>query len=113
MVREKVISTKLAGEEGFHLFLECGDVVTDYGGGFPVLRNPIAMNIHLGVIVFWVVCFTSIEDFKLHVAREVDQGRDDVVEGVFGSWAEFESKPQKRAEVRWKVEASAEIMKGK
>eukprot|EP00957_Ditylum_brightwellii_P169726 12918801-Ditylum_brightwellii.AAC.1 len=105
MVREKVVSTELVGEKGFHLFLECGDAVTDDGGDFPVLRNPSAMNVHLGVVVFWVVCFASIEDFKLHVAREADQGGDGVVEGVFGSWPEFESESQKRVEVRWRVEA--------
>ena len=39
----------------------------DDGWDFPVLGNPVALSIHLGVVMFWVIRFASIEDFELHV----------------------------------------------
>eukprot|EP00957_Ditylum_brightwellii_P115662 8822484-Ditylum_brightwellii.AAC.1 len=47
MMREEVVSAKSSGEEGFHLCSEGGDTVMDDGWDFPVLGNPIALNIHL------------------------------------------------------------------
>ena len=67
MMMEEVVSTKSSCEEGFHLRFKGGDAVTDDGWDFPVLGNPVALNIHLGIIVFWVICFASIEDFEIHV----------------------------------------------
>ena len=68
MMREEVVSAKSLCGEGFHLCFEGGDMVTDDGWDFPVLENPVALNIHLRIIVFWVIRFASIEDFELHVA---------------------------------------------
>ena len=92
MVMEEVVSTKSSCKKGFHLRFKGGDAVTDDGWNFPVLGNPVALNIHLGIILFWVIRFASVEDFKLHVFRETDEGGDGVVEGVFGGWAEFKAQ---------------------
>eukprot|EP00957_Ditylum_brightwellii_P185563 14127876-Ditylum_brightwellii.AAC.1 len=72
MMREKVVSAKASCEEGFHLCFEGGDAVTDDGWGFPILGNPVALKKHFGDVMFWVICFASIEDVELHVAGEAD-----------------------------------------
>ena len=91
MVMEEVVSTKSSCKKGFHLRFKGGDAVTDDGWDFPVLGNPVALNIHLRIVVFWVIRFPSIEDFELHIFGEADEGGDGVVEGVFGGWAEFKA----------------------